>query len=111
MIKVWNKKDDINGVKAEDVIKSMRIQESDEIFLVIDDVSKRVTEIQFKGIICSNYNIDVNLSCEEVGNIYAQKVAEEQAKEKEELVTVQALKEENDQLKQCILEMSEIIYS
>ena len=111
MIKVWNKIDSINGVSASEVIKSMNIKSSDEIFLVIDDITNKVTEIQFKDIICSNYGIDISLSCKEVANKYLEKLEEEKAKAIEKQVTIEQLKEQNDMLTECLLEMSQIVYA
>ena len=59
IIKAWNKIDPINGVNAEEVKNIHKINDSQEIFLVIDENSNRVKEIQFKDIICEIYNIDI----------------------------------------------------
>ena len=111
MIKVWNKIDSINNVSASQVIKSMNIKSSDEIFLVVDDITNKVSEIQFKDIICSNYGIDISLSCQEVANKYIEKLEEEKAKVAEEKITMEQLQEQNEFLKQCILELSEVVYA
>ena len=111
MIKVWNKIDSINGVSASEVKKSMNIKSSDEIFLVVDDITNKVSEIQFKDIICSNYGIDISLSCMEVANKYIEKLEEEKTKIAEEKITMEQLKEENEMLKQCVLELSEVVYA
>ena len=81
MFKIWDKKEKINGVDAEVVIKSNNIKQEDEIFLVIDDNTLKVTEIQFKDVICLNYNISIDLTTEEV--------AQEYIKIKEELSQIQ----------------------
>ena len=111
MIKVWNKTEEINGVSAIDVINSMYIKESDEIFLVVDDITNKVAEIQFKDVICSSYGIDISLSCEEVANKYLEKVEEEKVLAEQKRVTMEQLQAENEELKECILELSEVVYA
>lgn len=94
IIKTWNKIDPINGVNAEEVKNIHKINDSHEIFLVIDENSNRVKEIQFKDIICEIYNIDINLSCEEVGVLYLEAIKEQHIKEQNEINNL------NDQLAQ-----------
>lgn len=69
LVKVWDKKESINGIEASDVIASHAIKENDEIFLVLSNTG-RVLEIQFKDIIIDNYNLDANLTCREVADQY-----------------------------------------
>ncbi len=104
IIKTWNKIDSINGINAEEVKKSHNINDSDEVFLVIDEISNRVKEIQFKDIICEMFNIDINLSCEEVGMQYLEKAEEQKQKEKENIdklnEQLNQMKEENKMLRE-----------
>lgn len=86
MIKIWDKKEKINGVSADYVLESHRIQENDEIFLVINDVTSKVTEIQNKLTIAGIYNIDPKLTTLEVGEEYL-RIREEQNKQQEEETT------------------------
>jgi len=112
MFKVWNKKEKINGVDAEIIIKSNNIKQEDEIFLVIDDNTLKVTEIQFKDVICLNYNISIDLTTEEVAQEYIRiKEAEKQQAEKEQTtlenqeVRISTLEAENQALRE---ELSQI---
>lgn len=94
---VWNKIDDINEVSASDVIKAYNIKETDEIFLVM--MGTRVTELQFKDTIASNYNIDANLSCEEVAQKYLEIKQQEEQKQQEEALNLQKQQDEINSLK------------
>lgn len=86
MIKIWNKKDDINGIDADKVMESSGIKMEDEIFLIVNDVTNKVQEIQDKLTITSVYNIDPNLTTLEVGEEYL-RIREEQNKQQEEETT------------------------
>lgn len=112
MFKVWNKKEKINGVDAEVVIKSNNIKQEDEIFLVIDDNTLKVTEIQFKDVICSNYNISIDLTIEEVAQEYIRIKETEKLQVEKKQVTLESqearistLEAENQALKE---ELSQI---
>ncbi len=83
MIKIWNKKDAINGVDADKVMESSGIKMEDEIFLIVNDVTNKVQEIQDKLTITSIYNIDPKLTTLEVGEEYL-KIREEQNKRQED---------------------------
>lgn len=83
MIKIWDKKEKINGVSADYVLESHRIQENDEIFLVVNDTTNKVTEIQNKLTIADSFNIDPKLTALEVGEEYL-RIREEQNKQQEE---------------------------
>ena len=111
-VKIWDKIESINGVDAKNVIKSHRINETDDIFLVIDEMSNRVLEMQFKDIICANYKLDINMSCEKVAQRYLELREEEsQQKEKEQTVLgeqesrIAILEKENKALKDELSKM------
>ena len=55
--KIWDKNEEINGCDAQYIIKDMRIKESDEIILIYDDLTNKVSEIQFVDTLRSIYNI------------------------------------------------------
>lgn len=98
-IKVWNKKDKINGIEADYVINSHKIKDEDEIFLVMneDDI---VSEIQFKKIIARHYNLDANLTCEEVAQKYLEIKQQEEQKQQQEIDNKLTQQEEIERLKQ-----------
>lgn len=77
-VKEWNKKDKINGINAEQIMREQGINEHDDIFLVIDNADN-VTEIQFKNIICGIFDINVSLSTQEVAEEYLRIMTEEKA--------------------------------
>ena len=91
MFKIWDKKEKINGVDAEVVIKSNNIKQEDEIFLVIDDNTLKVTEIQFKDVICSNYNISIDLTTEEVAQEYIKIKEEEKIQAQNDVNTLEEI--------------------
>lgn len=99
VVQVWNKKTDINGVEASKVIESYNIKDTDEVFLVMDENTQQVSEIQFKSIICSVYDIDSTLDCLTVAQQYLEKKAEQEA----------AAKEAAEQEKQTMEEMQQQI--
>lgn len=100
MIKVWNKKEEINGVSSDYVLESQTIRDSDEIFLVVNDVTGKVSEIQNKLTIADIYNIDPNLTCLEVGEEYLRIKAEEEEKQKLEQITIEQQAEKIKELEQ-----------
>ena len=91
MFKIWDKKEKINGVDAEVVIKSNNIKQEDEIFLVIDDNTLKVTEIQFKDVICLNYNISIDLTTEEVAQEYIKIKEEEKIQAQNDVNTLEEI--------------------
>lgn len=104
---VWNKKDSINGVSAEEVIKAHNIKESEEIFLIKNGA--RTTELQFKDIIIANYKLDPNLTCEEVAQKYLSIKQQEEQKQQEEILSLQKQQEEINAIKKQNAELSYLI--
>lgn len=96
-VEVWDKISPINGISAKEVIDSQRIGISEEIFLVFN--GEKVEEIQSKNTISSNYNIDSNLSCEEVAQKYLEIKKEDELKSKEYLEKIEQDKNELEMLK------------
>ena len=104
--KIWNKKDKINNVDAEYVINSLNIRETDGVFLIIDQLEE-VQAIEIDRIIKGVYNLDVNLSVEEVAKEYIRIKEEEKLQAEKDVVTLEEqqnkisiLEEENKILKQ-----------
>ena len=104
--KIWNKKDKINNVDAEYVINSLNIRETDNVFLIIDQLEE-VQAIEIDRIIKSVYNLDVNLSVEEVAKEYIRIKEEEKLQAEKDVVTLEEqqnkisiLEAENETLKQ-----------
>ena len=105
-VKIWDKIESINGVDAKNVIKSHRIKETDDIFLVLNNYD-RVLELNFVEVIRNNFNLSKNLTKEEVAKEYlkikeGEKLqAEKEANALEEMVNkISILEAENETLKQ-----------
>lgn len=86
--KIWNKIDDINDINADIVIESHRIKEKDEVFLILDKMDN-VTEIQIKNTIISGYDLDVNLTVEEVAQKYIEIKEQEKIQIEKDQVTLE----------------------
>ena len=86
--KVWNKQDKINNVDAEYVINSLNIRETDGVFLIIDHLEE-VQCIEIDRIIKSVYNLDANLSVEEVAQEYIRIKEEEKLQAENRIDTVE----------------------
>ena len=67
--KIWDKKEKINNVDAEYVIESLKIRDTDEVFLILDNVDE-VQAIEIDRIIIGAYNLDANLTVDEVAKEY-----------------------------------------
>lgn len=98
IVKVWDKKESINGIEAERVMESQKIGIMEEIFLIVE--GERVKEIQRKSVIVSNYNLDANLSCLEVAQKYLEIKQQEEQKQQEEIENKLTQQEEIEQIKQ-----------
>lgn len=83
--KIWDKKEKVNGVDAEYVINSMRIQEDDEVFLILDSANN-VQAIEIAKIIKGVYNLDINLTVDEVAKEYIRIHEEEKLKAKRDAI-------------------------
>ena len=79
--KIWNKKDKINNVDAEYVVNSLNIRETDGVFLIIDQLEE-VQAIEIDRIIKGVYNLDANLTVEEVAKEYI-RIKEEEKQQAE----------------------------
>lgn len=104
--KIWNKKEKINNVDAEYVINSLNIREEDGVFLIIDHLNE-VQAIEIDRVIKSVYNLDKNLSVEEVAQEYIRIKEEEKLQAEKDMITLEEqgnkisiLEAENETLKQ-----------
>ena len=88
--KVWNKKDKINNVDAEYVINSLNIRETDGVFLIIDHLDE-VQCIEIDRIIKGVYNLDANLSVEEVAEEYIRIKEEEKIQAQNSIDTLEEI--------------------
>ena len=86
--KIWNKKEKINNVDAEYVIESLKIRDTDEVFLVLDNVDE-VQAIEISRIIKGVYNLDKNLSVEEVAKEYIRIKEEEKLQASRQVVNME----------------------
>lgn len=66
--KLWNKKDDIKNVSADYWINSLNIQDSDGVFIILKN--DNVERVEIDRIIKSNFNLDANLTTEQVAQEY-----------------------------------------
>ncbi|MEY8152330.1 hypothetical protein AB8344_19710, partial [Clostridioides difficile] len=69
MIKIWDKKEKINGVEAEEILKSNYDFQTSEVFLIFDDY-ERVTNIESVNTIKSIYKLDKSLTALETAEKY-----------------------------------------
>jgi hypothetical protein len=104
--KIWNKEDKINGVDADRIIDNLGIKPDDEVFLILDNADS-VHFIEISRIIKSVYDLDENLSVDEVAEEYIrikekEKLQNENEKKKAEDLSkrLAALEEENAMLKE-----------
>lgn len=106
-VKVWDKKESINGIEASRVMEIKEIGIMEEIFLVVE--GERVAEIQRKSVIASNYNLDLNLTCEEVAQKYLEIKQQEEQKQQQEILNLQEQQQEIEALKKQNAELSYLI--
>lgn len=104
--KIWNKQDKINGVEADRIIANLGIKSDDEVFLILDNTDS-VHFIEISRIIKAVYDLDENLSVEEVAEEYIRIKENEKLqnendeKEAEDLSKrLATLEEENTMLKE-----------
>lgn len=71
MIKVWDKKESINGVSAEEYTASTpKWMLNGDVLLIIDDSSGMVTQVENVNVLRANLKLDSSLKSEEVGEAY-----------------------------------------
>ena len=120
--KIWNKKDKINNIDADYFIKDLSIRETDNVFLIIDHLNE-VQCIEIDRIIKGVYNLDANLSVEEVAKEYIRIKEEEKQQAENHTNTLEdmvnkisilecenkALKEELTQIQTSIASLTSLI--
>lgn len=95
-VKIWDGNSSINGISAE-VILNNRTDLANalgDIFLVVDDSEKVVSEIQIGKVISSNYGFEAGLSLQEIADKYMEAKAQEALEAEKEKLTVEELQEE-----------------
>lgn len=104
--KIWDRKENINNVNAEYFIESLNIRETDGVFLILDS-NEEVQAVEIDRIIKGVYNLDKNLSVEEVAQEYIKIKEEEKLQAEKERLTLEEqqdkisiLEAENETLKQ-----------
>ena len=102
--KIWNKKEKINNVDAEYVIESLKIRDTDEVFLVLDNVDE-VQAIEISRIIKGVYNLDKNLSVEEVAKEYIRIKEEEKLQASRQAINMEEQSVKISNLETSILQM------
>ena len=86
--KLWNKIDDIKGFNAKYWIDKLGISEDDGVFIVIDKVNT-IRAVEIDRIIKSEYNLDINLTLDEVAQEYLRIKEEERLQTEKEQVTLE----------------------
>ena len=89
-VKIWDKIESINGVDAKNVIKSHRIKETDDIFLVLYNYD-RILELNFVDVLRTNFNLSSDFSAEQVAEEYLKIKEEEKVQEEKEQATLNEL--------------------
>ena len=75
-IEVWNKIDPIKGFDADYWKQSLKLQPTDGVFLVKNSIGI-VERVEKDTVIKGNYNLDINLTTEQVGQEFLRMQAEE----------------------------------
>ena len=105
--KIWDKKENINGISAEDVLKSMPELRTVDVILILQN--GRVTNIENKDILIANLNLDINLSAEEVAERYIEHLEELKKQQVKEHLTYDELLGQYNNLENCILELADVV--
>lgn len=110
MIKVWDRKESINGINAEDILLNrVDIRNCEEVLLICNDNDNSVVErIEFPNILKSNYNLQGETALE-IGQEYLNYLNLEKEKVIQEKTEIELLKEEMELQKQTILELSMMV--
>lgn len=115
--KIWDKQEKINNVEASYFIDSLNIRDTDGVFLILD-TQDNVQAIEIDRIIKGVYELDSNLTTEEVAKEYI-RIKEEEKIQSQNFIDLQtemserviSLEKENDQLKTKIQEQEDITLS
>ena len=102
--KIWDKKEKINNVDAEYVIETLKISETDEVFLIVDS-QDNIQAVEIDRIIKSVYNLDANLSVEEVAKEYIRIKEEERVQASRQSLNMEEQSTKISNLETSILQM------
>ena len=108
--KIWNKKEKINNVDAEYIIESLNIRDTDEVFLILDNVDE-VQAIEISRIIKGVYNLDANLTVDEVAKEYIRIKEEEKLQAERSVANTEEQSKKIANLETAILEMMQELKS
>ena len=108
--KIWNKKEKINNVDAEYIIESLNIRDTDEVFLILDNVDE-VQAIEISRIIKGVYNLDANLTVDEVAKEYIRIKEEEKLQAERSIANTEEQSKKIANLETAILEMMQELKS
>ena len=108
--KIWNKKEKINNVDAEYVIESLKIRDTDEVFLILDNVDE-VQAIEISRIIKGVYNLDANLTVDEVAKEYIRIKEEEKLQAERSIANTEEQSKKIANLETAILELMQELKS
>lgn len=97
-VKMWNKKDSINGVSSDIVLERNPLFRDNDVFLIAND-DNIIYEMQICSIIKDQYNLSKSLTSEEIAQKYLEIKEEEKQKTEEDVITL-----ENQEKKISILE-------
>lgn len=95
--KIWNKIDKINNLDAQYYLDEFKIQKDDEVFLIINNVGK-VERVEISNNIKSTYNLNPNLSVEQVAQEYLRIKEEEKNNADKKINYLNKLNESNANL-------------
>ncbi|MDB8790679.1 hypothetical protein PN398_08090 [Romboutsia sp. 1001216sp1] len=95
--KIWNKIDKINNLDAQYYLDEFKIQKDDEVFLIINNVGK-VERVEISNNIKSTYNLNPNLSVEQVAQEYLRIKEEEKNNSDKKINYLNKLNESNANL-------------
>lgn len=112
MVKIWDKKEQINGINAETILANREdLVNEKEVILIVDDNTNRVTNIEIPSIICSNLGLDNSLPALEIGQKLVEHITEQNTKAKQNQVTVEDLKTQLETANKSIAELTQIVTS
>lgn len=97
--KIWDKKEKINGIEASYFINKFNIKKDDEVIQILDKLGN-TDKIVFKNNAIVSYDLDINLTTEQVAQKYLEIKQQEEQSSKEEIENKLIQQEEIERLKQ-----------
>lgn len=111
---VWDKKSDIKGYNEEYWLEKCGVSENDEVFLILNNGV--VERVENATIIKSNFNLDMNLTCEQVAQEYLRIQEEQNNKQQDEALSLEeqakkisTLEAENKKLNEINQEQDQLL--